>query len=201
MLEARTCPSISADTTSEEEVMDFYTIMFANVSALLHSYGIKLQYVHYNRRVDEGGRVGYGRWVDDIIECLDAGDLRLIVRQSSDICHRWFSVEIGVPYEEAELTSKHCVCISFMEFSNRAMQRHLTLNWAVARSDSPEALALLQKIDPELADICSKKEGGVYRLSDSAPKDLSDKTFFFAAIDNVFRIFAEAAKSQAEATA
>lgn len=177
--------------------MDYYAIMFANVSALLCSYGIKLQYVHYNRRVDEYGNVGHGCPEDDIIEYLDAGDLRLIVRQCSDRGDRWFDIEIGEPREKAESLSWHDVRIRFNQCSSEAEIRPPMVFWSMVHIDSPEAAALLQKIDPKLAELCSEKDGNVYHMPESFDQDISNKAFFFAAIDNVFRVFAEAIKSQA----
>lgn len=164
----------------------------SDVSALLHSYSIDLQHVDRKRMVDEYGHVGRGRFADDFVDYLDSGGLRLIIRHCSEQGDMWFEIEIGNPCGKADSVSEHCVRITFMELSNEDGEGPTRSEWSLKRFDSPEAEALLKKIDPHLAALCSRKDEWMYHLPESFDRTASNKAFFFTAIDNVFQTFAAA---------
>jgi hypothetical protein len=153
--------------------------------------------------MDEYGNIGNRCLADNLIDYLDAGNLRLIVRQWSDQDDRWFEVQIGKLRDEADSLSKHsehCVRVIFMERS--AKNSPVSTTWEMDRHDSPEAAALLKEIDPNLADLCWREKWYELRdLPDYIDHSASNRAFFFAAINSIFQTFAAAANTPAQATA
>ncbi len=183
--------------------MHSYNTEFSNVGALLTTFGIELRSMDRDQMMGEYGNVVSRCLADNWINYLDAGDLRLIVRQLSDQDGRWFEVEIGKLHDEADSLSKHSehhVRVIFME---RSAEDSLTsTTWEMDRDDTPEAKALLKEINPKLADLCWREKWYKLRnLPDYIDRSASNKALFFEAIYDIFRTFTAALMTQAAATA
>jgi hypothetical protein len=212
MLEARTCPSISADTTSEEEnmyveIQPSYKQAFTRVNALLRKHGIELRKVGWSRKDNDDPFSA-----DDDAFC-DRNGLRLIVRERIEDYGPGpefsFEIEMGRPFADADSVSEHHVRVSFSQENEYAEEVFDTpeswstsAKWSLSCQGSSEALALLTEIDPKLTTTCLKDESiNLYCLPASFDRSVSNEEFFFSVINNMLRIFAAAANAPAQATA